>query len=168
MSYVQVHVNKETLYIHASAHYVCCTYYAYIYLSMQLAYLIGLARCARSLPEGFFSTRMYVSYSTPLQSIYILFIEQSHIYQDSSEIHLFPPIINSKRKCVHLLSPLKEQRMWKLFSSKSMARRVRKLCSTIKSSTKQSSIGVITGTSTGGLGAQTAIELAAAYPKAAE
>lgn len=32
VSYVQVHVNKETLYIHASAFYVCCTYYAYILL----------------------------------------------------------------------------------------------------------------------------------------
>lgn len=58
--------------------------------------------------------------------------------------------------------------MWKLFPSKSMARRVRKLCSTIKSLTKPSNTGVITGPNTGGLGAQTAIELAAAYPKAAD
>lgn len=46
-----------------------------------------------------------------------------------------------------------------------MARRVRKLCSTIDSSTKSSSTFVITGPSAGGLGAQTAIELAAANLK---
>lgn len=46
-----------------------------------------------------------------------------------------------------------------------MARRVRKLCSKIDSSTKSSSTFVITGPSAGGLGAQTAIELAAANPK---
>lgn len=45
---------------------------------------------------------------------------------------------------------------------------MRKLCSTSKSSTKPSNTDVITGPSTGGLGAQTAIELAAASPKAAE